>query len=107
VNPGDRSAEVFAALADSTRRRLIDQLSRSGAASATELAGTLPISRQAVAKHLAMLEDAGLVAGERAGRERRYRLTPGPLADAVSWMAAVGSEWDERLDALRRSLRGR
>lgn len=103
----DRSAEVFAALADPTRRRVIDHLSRQGPASATELAGTLPVSRQAVAKHLALLEDAGLVAGERAGRERRFRLTPGPLADAVSWMASVGSEWDERLDALRRNLRRR
>ena len=103
----DRSAEVFAALADPTRRRVIDHLSRKGPASATELAGTLPVSRQAVAKHLALLEEAGLVAGERAGRERRFRLTPGPLAEVVSWMASVGSEWDERLDALRRNLRRR
>lgn len=107
MSPRDRSAEVFAALADPTRRRVIDHLSRKGSASATELAGTLPVSRQAVAKHLALLEDVGLVAGERAGRERRFRLTPGPLRDAVSWMAAVGSAWDERLDALRRNLRPR
>jgi DNA-binding transcriptional ArsR family regulator len=98
---------VFAALADPTRRRVIDQLSRKGSASATELAGALPVSRQAVAKHLALLEEAGLVAGERAGRERRFRLTPGPMTDAVSWMTAVGSEWDARLDALRRNLRRR
>lgn len=103
----DRSAEVFSALADPTRRRVIDHLSRKGPASATELAGTLPVSRQAVAKHLALLEEAGLVAGEWAGRERRFRLTPGPMADAVSWMTAVGSEWDARLDALRRNLRRR
>jgi DNA-binding transcriptional ArsR family regulator len=107
VNRDDRSAEVFAALADATRRRVVDHLSRGGPASATELAGRLPISRQAVAKHLALLEEAGLVAGERAGRERRYRLTPGPLADAASWMASIGSEWDDRLDALRRHLRRR
>jgi DNA-binding transcriptional ArsR family regulator len=103
----DRSAEVFAALADPTRRQVIDRLSSQGPASATELAETLPVTRQAVAKHLSTLEEAGLVAGERAGRERRYRLTPGPLADAVSWMAGVGSEWDDRLDALRRHLRRR
>jgi DNA-binding transcriptional ArsR family regulator len=103
----DRSAEVFAALADPTRRRVMDRLSRQGPASATELADTLPISRQAVAKHLALLEEAGLVAGERTGRERRFRLTPGPLTDAVSWMTSVGSEWDERLDTLRRNLRSR
>jgi DNA-binding transcriptional ArsR family regulator len=102
----DRSAEVFAALADPTRRQVIDRLSRRPA-SATELAESLPVTRQAVAKHLATLEEAGLVAGERAGRERRYRLTPGPLADAVSWMAGVGSEWDDRFDALRRHLRRR
>jgi DNA-binding transcriptional ArsR family regulator len=62
------------------------------------------VTRQAVAKHLAMLEEAGLVSGERSGRERRYRLTPAPLGEAVSWMASVGSEWDERLEALRRHL---
>lgn len=107
MSRGDRNAEVFAALADPTRRRVIDQLSRKGSASATELAGSLPISRQAVAKHLSTLEEAGLVAGERSGRERRFRLTPGPLADAVSWMAAVGSEWDQRLEALRGHLRPR
>jgi DNA-binding transcriptional ArsR family regulator len=100
----DRSAEVFAALSDSTRRRLLDHLSRRGPASATELAGALPISRQAVSKHLALLEEAGLVAGERAGRERRFRLTPAPLSEAVSWITAVGAEWDDRLDALRRQL---
>ena len=103
--PGDRSPEVFAALADPTRRRVLDRLSRGGPASATELATALPVSRQAVAKHLAQLEEAGLVAGERSGRERRFRLTPGPMADAVSWMAEVGSEWDQRLDALRARFR--
>jgi DNA-binding transcriptional ArsR family regulator len=101
MNRDDRSAEVFAALADPTRRQVLDQLSRRGSASATELASTLPVSRQAVAKHLSLLEEAGLVAGTRAGRERRFRLTPEPLAEAASWMAAVGSVWDERLDALR------
>ncbi|HEX2025899.1 MAG TPA: metalloregulator ArsR/SmtB family transcription factor [Actinomycetota bacterium] len=103
----DRSAEVFAALSDPTRRRLLDHLSRRGPASATELTDVVPISRQAVAKHLAVLEEAGLVAGERSGRERRFRLTPAPMSEAMSWMAAVGADWDERLDALRRHLRRR
>jgi DNA-binding transcriptional ArsR family regulator len=103
----DRSAEVFAALADPTRRQLLDHLSRRGPASATELAEVLPISRQAVSKHLALLEEAGLVAGDRSGRERRFRLTPGPMSEAVSWMAGIGAEWDDRLEALRRHLRRR
>lgn len=105
MSSGDRSPEVFAALADPTRRRVLDELSKKGAASATELAGAMPVSRQAVAKHLAQLEEAGLVAGERSGRERRFRLTPGPMTDAVSWMADVGSQWDRRLDALRARFR--
>jgi DNA-binding transcriptional ArsR family regulator len=100
----DPAPEVFAALADPTRRRVIDRLSRQGPSSATELAASLPISRQAVAKHLSLLEEAGLVTGERSGRVRRFRLTPGPLAEAASWMASVGSDWDDRLDALRRHL---
>ena len=95
---------VFNALADPTRRLVLDRLSAAGGATATELARALPISRQAVAKHLALLRDAGLVAPTRAGREMRYALTPGPMEAAVSWMASVGARWDERLDALQRHL---
>jgi len=73
-------------------------------ATATELASELPISRQAVNKHLAALADAGLVDRERSGREVRYRVTPAPLSDAVSWMAEVGGQWDERLAVLSRQL---
>jgi DNA-binding transcriptional ArsR family regulator len=72
---------------------------------ATQIAAELPVSRQAVAKHLATLEDAGLVAGERLGREVRYRLTPRPMADAVLWMTDTAAEWDRRLEALRRHLK--
>jgi DNA-binding transcriptional ArsR family regulator len=100
----DPVGDVFFALADPTRRRVIRYLSEEGATTATELAGELPVSRQAVAKHLSALEDAGLVVSERLGREKRFRLTPAPLAEAVSWMAGVGAEWDERLDGLRRHL---
>ena len=70
------------------------------------LAGSFPITRQAVVKHLTALGEAGLVEGERDGREVRYRLTPGPLNDAVGWMTAVGAEWDERLARLRAQLEG-
>jgi DNA-binding transcriptional ArsR family regulator len=102
----DSSGAVFAALADPTRRRLIGELGVRGSATATELAAELPVTRQAVAKHLAALSSAGLVDGLRSGRETRYRLTPRPLEDAARWMAEVGAEWDERLEALRRHLAG-
>jgi DNA-binding transcriptional ArsR family regulator len=103
----DRVGAVFQALADPTRREVVALLSRSGPVTATELAGRLPVTRQAVAKHLAALADAGLVTAAREGREVRYRLTPPPMRDAVTWMAAVGAEWDDRLEALRRHLRER
>jgi ArsR family transcriptional regulator, cadmium/lead-responsive transcriptional repressor len=95
---------VFAALADTTRRRVIEHLAAAESATATELAGELPVSRQAVAKHLATLGAAELVRSERSGRETRYRLTPEPFADAMGWMAAVGARWDSRLAALQRHL---
>lgn len=95
---------VFEALSDGTRRGLLSRLGEVGEATATELAAELPVTRQAVAKHLAALADAGLVSSARTGREVRYRLTPAPLSDAMAWMATVGGEWDERLAALRRQL---
>lgn len=96
---------MFAALSDPTRRAVVRLLADEGPRSATELAGHLPVSRQAVAKHLAALADAGLVElAEVEGREKRYRLTPAPFAHAAGWMAEVGGRWDERLDALRRHL---
>ena len=102
----NRADAVFFALADPTRREIMRCLSEESGVTATEIAGRLPVSRQAVSKHLSALEAAGLATGERSGRERRYRLTPEPLADAVSWMAEVGSAWDDRLRALRRTVRG-
>ena len=92
-------AAVFAALADPNRRRLLSSIS-DVPATATELAGELPITRQAVVKHLTALADAGLVERERHGREVRYRVSPKPLSDAVSWIAQVGGQWDERLASL-------
>lgn len=92
------------ALSDPTRREVLRRLAE-GPANPTELAGGLPVSRQAVSKHLEVLREAGLVEGSRAGREHRFRLTPGPMADAASWMADVGSRWDERLENLRRQFR--
>jgi DNA-binding transcriptional ArsR family regulator len=101
----DRVGGVFSALSDPTRREVFRRLSESGPVTATELAARLPVTRQAVTKHLDALSRAGLVSAERSGREKRYRLTPAPLEAAMSWMASVGAEWDERLDVLRRHLR--
>ena len=98
----DRPGHVFEALADPTRREVMRRLAEDGPSSATDLASSLPVTRQAVAKHLEVLEEAGLVEGERRGRQRLFRLTPAPLSDAVGWMADLGSDWDERLKALRR-----
>src|SRR6516164_7954255 len=97
--PDDAPGAVFGALADPTRRQLLTALA-DHPATATELAGGLPISRQAVVKHLGALADAGLLERDRSGREVRYRVTPAPLSDAVSWIAHVGAQWDERLGAL-------
>ena len=104
------SGPVFDALADPNRRALLDALAERPTATPTELAAELPVTRQAVSKHLATLEAAGLVASERRGRETHYRLTPQPLTEAIGWIAQVGAEWDDRLrslDAHLRSRRGR
>jgi DNA-binding transcriptional ArsR family regulator len=92
---------VFSALADSTRRNVVEALASRETATATELAAELPVTRQAVSKHLTALSDAGLVEGERKGRETRYRLTPEAMGDALDWMERVGSQWERRLAALR------
>ena len=97
---------VFAALSDPTRRELLTRLSEGGPATATQLAARLPISRQAVVKHLEALRDAQLVASARAGREVHYSVTPEPLADAVGWIADVGAQWDSRLAALQAQFSG-
>lgn len=97
---------VFSALSDGSRRRLLESLADRESASLTELAAELPVTRQAVSKHLAALSAAGLVEARRSGRETRYRLTPEPLTDALAWMERVGVSWDERLSRLRDHLRG-
>ena len=100
----DRTDAVFGALSDPTRRALLETIASRPDATATELAAELPITRQAVLKHLSALADAGLVDRERSGREVHYRVTPAPLSDAVSWMADVGGQWDERLARLRNAV---
>lgn len=98
---------VFGALADSTRRELLATIATRGAATSTELASELPVTRQAVAKHLGVLAGAGLVEATREGRETRYRPTPQPLTDAIGWMVDVGGKWDDRLAALARAAEKR
>lgn len=100
----DRAGAVFGALSDPTRRALLATIAGHPAATATQLAAELPISRQAVLKHLNALTDAGLLDRTRAGREVRYQFTPAPLSEAVGWMTEVGAEWDERLAVLRGRL---
>ncbi len=95
---------VFQALSDSTRREVMRRLSEDGPTTLGELASGLPVTRQAVSKHLIVLEDAGLVRVSGDTRRRTYHLTPRPLADAMGWMVDVGAEWDDRLDALRRHV---
>ena len=95
---------VFSALADPTRRRLIERLGREPTVTASGLAADLPISRQAIAKHLATLRRARLVRARRVGRETRYSLDAAPLSEAARWIARVGGEWDERLADLERLL---
>ena len=101
---GNRVDAVFQALADPSRRFVIETLAGRGSATATELAAELPVTRQAVAKHLGTLRAAELVEPTRSGREIRYRLRPEPLGDALDWMERVGADWDARLAALRQHL---
>lgn len=100
--PEDPSAPVFAALADPTRRHVLRALASRDHVTASGLASELPISRQAVAKHLAALREAGLAEASSAGRETRYTMVPGPLNDAVGWLSQTGREWDDRLERLQR-----
>ena len=104
---GGRVDRVFAALGDPGRRSLVEAVASRGSATATELAAELPVTRQAVAKQLGALTDAGLLRPTRQGRETRYEVTPEPLGDALDWIASVGGAWDERLEALGRSLAAR
>jgi DNA-binding transcriptional ArsR family regulator len=93
---------LWAAVADPTRRRVLDSLLENGEASTTTLAEGLPVTRQAVAKHLAVLNRVGLVAGERHGREVRYAVLPERLDEAAEAMARVAAQWDRRLARIKR-----
>lgn len=97
--------DVFGALGDPTRRHIVESLAR-GEASATQLAAGLPVTRQAVAKHLTALREVGLVESRRHGRETLYRVNADPLDAAAAWIVRVGGEWDVRLERLRALVEG-
>lgn len=99
-----RLDDVLGALADPTRRSLFERLATDGPDTATHLAVGLPVTRQAVVKHLQVLSGAGLLTAERDGREVRYRADPRAMDDAVAWMVRTGAEWDRRLGRLRRRV---
>jgi DNA-binding transcriptional ArsR family regulator len=98
---------VLAALAEPTRRQLLDQLAARGQATASTLAGSVPISRQAVVKHLAVLDAAGLVGSTKVGREVRYAVRPDALDTTARWMASLAADWDRRLTRIKRAAERR
>lgn len=102
THAGDDSGvgAIFAALADPTRRAVLRAVADGQDVTATDLGTAVGVSRQAVAKHLDVLAAAGLVADARVGRERRWHVTPSPLADAAAWLDRTGAAWDTRLARL-------
>ena len=106
-DPEAVAQEVFAALADPSRRGILAALAAGGPATATDLAAQLPITRQAIAKHIALLAEAGLVVAEPGERRRvRYRLDSAPMKVAQQFLAALARDWDGPLAALRDRLEG-
>jgi len=104
-DPEAVAQEVFAALADPSRRAILATLAAGGPATATDLAGRLPITRQAIAKHLTLLAEAGLVVAEPGERRRiRYRLDSAPMKVAQQFLAALARDWDGPLAALQNRL---
>ncbi|MBW9208967.1 metalloregulator ArsR/SmtB family transcription factor [Mumia sp. zg.B53] len=94
--------DLWSAIGDPTRRRMLDLLLTSGAATATSLSESLPVTRQAVAKHLGVLDRVGLVRGTTVGRERHFRVDQEQLERAVAQLNAVGTAWDGRLQRIKR-----
>lgn len=93
--------KVFIALADTTRRDIINTLTEQGAHTATQLSSNMAITRQGVAKHINILIDAGLVSTKKQGREVYYDITPQPLQKATEWIADIEAQWDKRLIKLQ------
>ena len=101
-----RVDDVLGALVEPTRRALLDHLAERGAATATELAGDLPISRQAVVQHLAVLANAGLVDGHRIGRERRFTVKTERLVETARYLDGLAVDWERRLQAIKAAAEG-
>ena len=99
ARPSVDAGQVFAALADPRRRELLELLARTPGTSASNLAASLPVSRQAVAQHLAVLEDSGLVSRRRAGREVLFSVRPEGLDAVADWLTGRAAAWRERLDS--------
>jgi DNA-binding transcriptional ArsR family regulator len=94
--------DLWSAIGDPTRRRMLDLLLNEGGGTATSLSERLPVTRQAVAKHLVVLDRVGLVHANAIGREKQFRVDPEQLARAVAQLADVGSAWDARLHRIKR-----
>ncbi len=94
--------ELWSAVGDPIRRRVLDLLLTNGGRTATALSEQLPVTRQAVAKHLGVLDRVGLVHGTPSGRERRYEVDAAQLARAVAQLSSVGATWDARLQRIKR-----
>ncbi|MEM7335915.1 MAG: metalloregulator ArsR/SmtB family transcription factor [Chloroflexota bacterium] len=98
--PSPSTQSLFLALADHTRRQLIETLANEGEKSATELAAIFPITRQGISKHLRILLDANLVQVRQQGRDKLYHLQPEQLREATAWINNIQSQWDRRLQTL-------
>jgi DNA-binding transcriptional ArsR family regulator len=104
VMTDSHTQRIFLALADPTRRLLLQHLCEEGSGTAASFAARLPITRQAIIKHLVTLEQAGLVTARETGRERRYMPRPEALQTVTTWIGAIEAQWDHRLAALRSYL---
>ncbi len=100
------AAPIFAALGDETRLRIVSRLSAGEPVSISRLSAGEPVTRQAITKHLRVLESAGLIAGERRGREQVWSLRPERVSDARAWLEEISASWDMRIERLRAMVEG-
>ena len=101
MNDSDADDDLWEAMADPTRRKLLDLLVARGQATATTLTADMPVSRQAISKHLVLLQRVGLIDGHREGREVRYHVREQRLAEATHALSEVANRWDRRLRAIK------